>query len=128
MSYSISILMRYKAEFEQALRLAFMAESTNKETKWIGYAVSDNCLLLFSYKNGDELTISDLPYSMNFEQTKEFAWGWLQSVEPREKDGWYGGDGDNVKGWKLTTEGVGVGSDNWGAFVKIQPYYIYYGK
>lgn len=129
MSKQLEIIYREESPFILAMNLVFCHHyKKDKQQMSIGYAVHENSIYLFDYKNNDKLPITEFPYPMNCYQVTNFVWGWLQNNEPREKDGWYGGDGDNIKGWKITTDKTGPGSDNWGSFVRIQPYFIYYGK
>ena len=88
-----------------------------------GYKIIDNKLFLSRYSKECE----QFPYKYNLEQTINFAWGWYEANKKpsyNEPDT----DGSTEIAFELTTEGCGVGSDDWGLFCSIKPIWFIYGK
>lgn len=79
-------------------------------------------LVLFQYESK---RATPLPYKMTFAQALSFVQGWLQNAEyGRQPDH----DGSNSKGWRVYNEAWGHVSDDWAAFVAIEPVWALHGK
>lgn len=123
----INITYISRKAFIVAMEMAFVSEySRDKEMTCNGYKIDidTNSLLLSEYSNKSD--VIKFPYIFNKQQTIDFAYGWLESVEPNEPEP--DTDGSCKKGFQITTDGTGCGSKDWGIFIAIKPVWIVYGK
>src|ERR1700741_2864016 len=107
----VDITHRSKKAFIVAMEVVYTSEYENdKEIICKGYKIENGSLILCSYS---EICIP-FAYPFNKQQAIEFAWGWLESVEPNIPTP--DTDGSVEKGFIVTTKGTGVGSKDWGTF------------
>ena len=107
-----------KWAFDLAFELAFAGH----DLKCNGYSIINNELYISHYSKES----TKFAYEYGFKQVVDFAWGWYNQSKPSDKEP--DTDGSTGKAWKITTEGCGVGSDDWGMFVKVLPIWFIYGK
>jgi len=123
----VTVAQTTKEAFAMAMNLVFLDnysyKGSEKIYKCIGYKIENNKLYLSKYS--DKCT--KFAYEFNIQQTIDFAWGWWENNKKptaEEPDT----DGSTKVAWRLTTEGCGVGSEDWGMFVSIEPVWFVYGK
>lgn len=129
MNETVIVANTTKEAFELALRLVFLdnynyvKNSNEKEYKCIGYKIENNKLFLSKYS--EKCTL--FPYEFNIQQTIDFAWGWwLKNQNPTDEEP--DTDGSTEVAWMVSTKDCGVGSEDWGMFVSVEPIWFEYGK
>ena len=123
----LTVRDKEKESFELAFKILFhqqFGHHTDKHRQRAnGYTVKKGVLFISRYS--DKCT--KFAYDYNLEQTTEFAWGWWQAnQDPKESEP--DTDGSTDVGFEITTDGCGVGSEDWGLMVAIRPVWFEYGK
>lgn len=123
---TFEFIFRTKEDFIACMDVALRSKHILNQKYYTcdGYEIQDNILILSDRSNNTKVT--KLPYAFNKDQIIEFAWGWLQSKEP--KGAAPNTDGSVAKGFKITTEDTGIGTDDWSSFLAIKPIWLVYPK
>lgn len=102
-----------------AMKIAF------RNYKSIAYNVGSKGLVFFWYVEITSPPLIELPFKLDSDGAADFATRWLAEQDYGREPGH---DGDNVKGWRLYTEGWG-GVASWnGSIVAVKPAWACYGK
>jgi len=115
----IDITSEGEEDFNLAMRLAMKTNET------VGYRIFENNMILY-WSESKHKEFQPLPYKMNYEQTVNFVWGWLEKTKPLLKEPDH--DGDNAYGFHIYNESWGRVCGEWQAFIAIEPIWAMYGK
>lgn len=116
----IDISLHGKQSFDLAMQLASISNP-----KTVGFRIHKNHLVLY-WSESTNADYSKLPYVMNVPQVTEFAWGWLNSVEPTQEEQDH--DGHNGKGFRVFNEAWGHVFGEWQGYIAITPIWAMFGK
>jgi hypothetical protein len=127
-NFGVHVLARDPETFRQAFRLAFIYRTATHyavtKIAQENYMVNTEAPTLVLYWYKDEKALP-LPYEMDCEAALAFAEGWLKSASyPEEPDH----DGDNEKGFLLTTGNFWAHVGGHGSIMAIQPCWALLGK